>query len=222
MISADIVGFNSLMNKALWKQIWRWVPLLSRMKKSTSTNPFLKLKKFEFWKIIQFPESQMILLLLKPWLKSLMLNAKLPKIQFMNLLLILKKESLTLYCFTWEEYMLLIIGHQLPSKIKELWPWKLDLFSWELKLTTQKCKEFKLSLKRSKKSLITSWLFQVQLLTISVFWELKFKNTFVKQKNSKKMKPKMHLNAHYVTKNSVHVNFWQNISSLSILRLKIR
>ena len=169
MILVDTVGLNLLTNKASWKQIWLWALLSSRIKKSISTNRFLKQKKLKYWKIIQSQESLKISQVLKAWLKNLILNAKLLKIQFMNFLLILKKESLIPSYFIWEESMPLIIGPRHLSKIKELWLLKLALFSSELKLTTQKWKVFKQSLKKLRKSLIISWLFQARLLITSVF-----------------------------------------------------
>lgn len=136
-----------------------------------------------------------------------MLNVKLLKIQFMIFLSILKKESSILCYFTWGGFMLSIIGLQQLSKIKELWHLKLVLSSSESKLTINKWKESKLSLKRLNKSQIISWLFQVQLLTILEFWELKLRNIFVKLKSSKKMKQRIHSNVLYVTKSLAHANF---------------
>lgn len=169
MILVDTVGLNLLTNKVLWKQIWLWALLSSRIKKSISTNRFLKQKKLKYWKIIQSQESLKISQVLKVWLKNLILNAKLLKIQFMNFPSILKKGNLIPFYFIWEEFMHLIIGPQHLSKIKELWLLKLAPFSSELKLTTQKWKVFKQSLKRSRKLLIISWFYQAQLLITSVF-----------------------------------------------------
>ncbi len=52
----DIAGSSLLMNRALWRLIWLWVPWLSKTKKLTLLNLFPRWKRSKFSRIIPFQE----------------------------------------------------------------------------------------------------------------------------------------------------------------------